>query len=255
MSREGEVPMRKAAVVFGTLVLVILGLSSCSKKTADPGAAGQKAGEASGGGAVSGAPSEARGRGWLEVQGADFGGHEIRKAGTAEKAAEVNAQNSSVPLEAGRYDVVFGQSLWKDVEVKAGETTRLVPGGITLVGASLKGHEVAAADTGVVQGILSSLKNSLTVVPGRYLVKFGPLDWPAEVAAGQTTTLKAGIVEVKGAHFQGHPIQTAGGVAVGDVSNIQSSLPLPPGDYVIEVDGQKLPFTLKEGERRTFERK
>jgi len=118
--------MRKAAVFVGSFVLVILSLSSCSKKKTEAGAAGQSAGGASESGAVSGQPGETPGRGWLEVQGA---------------------------------------------------------------------------------------------------------------------------------HFQGHPIQTASGVAVGDVSNIRNSIPLPPGDYVIEVDGQKLPFTLREGERRTFERK
>jgi hypothetical protein len=247
--------MKRTALLAGAIVLAILSLAACSKKTTESGASGQAAGGATAVGAVSGQSEEARGRGWLEVQDADFAGHEIRKAGSAEKVAQADSLNSRVELEAGRYEVVFGRSVWKDVEVKAGVTTRLVPGRITLVGASLDGHEVDDAGTGMVQGALSSLKDSMTLVPGKYLVKFGPLDWPVEVEAGRTTVLTASVVEVRGADIQGHPIRTAAGLVVGEVSATQSSMPLPPGEYVIEIGGRSFPFTLKERERKTFERK
>ena len=39
------------------------------------------------------------------------------------------------------------------------------------------------------------------------------------------------------------------------VSNIMDWMPLPPGEYVIEIGKQKIPFGLKEGENMTFERK
>jgi hypothetical protein len=42
---------------------------------------------------------------------------------------------------------------------------------------------------------------------------------------------------------------------VGTVSNIMDRMPLPPGEYVIEIGKQKIPFGLKEGENMTFQRK
>lgn len=42
---------------------------------------------------------------------------------------------------------------------------------------------------------------------------------------------------------------------VGTVNNIMDRMPLPPGEYVIEIGKQKIPFGLKEGENMTFERK
>jgi len=246
--------MKREALLAGAVVLVLLGAAACSKKAAESGSAGRADGGTPGSGAAVGQAAAAV-RGWLEVQDADLAGHEVRRAGTGEKAGEITSANSRIELAAGSYDVVFGRSVWKDIEVTAGTVTRLVPGRLTLVGASLGGHEVVDAGTGLVQGSLSSLKDSMSLVPGRYLVKFGPLDWAAEVEAGRTTALKAGIVEVQGAHFQGHSISTASGLVAGEVSNIQSSIPLPPGDYVIEIDGKKYPFTLREGARKTFERK
>jgi hypothetical protein len=240
--------VKRSVFVLGIIALVLVGWS-CAKKDE----AGGRGGAA--GGAASGQGAEVRGRGWLAVKGADFAGHEIRKAGAAEKVAVLTSLDSTVELAAGVYDVLFGQTVWKNVEVKAGETTTLVPGSLVVQGASLNGHDVVSVETGVVQGTVSSLKSSLTLVPGRYLVKFGPLEWPVEIAAGQTATLRPGHVEVIGAHYGGHAVTTAAGIAVGQVSNIQSSIPLPPGDYLIEIDGQKIPFSLKEAERRTFERK
>jgi hypothetical protein len=42
---------------------------------------------------------------------------------------------------------------------------------------------------------------------------------------------------------------------VGTVRNIMDGMPLPPGEHVIEIGKQKVPFGLKEGENLTFERK
>jgi hypothetical protein len=246
--------MKTTSVIAGALAVVLLVATACSKRAEDPGAAapeGRGAGEAE----ESINPAGAEGRGWLEIQGADLIGHEIRKAGTTEKVATASSVNATVELDAGLYDVDFGRSVWTNVQVTAGQTTRLSPGAITLVGASLQGHEVADEATGTAQGSISSLKNSITLIPGKYLVKFGPLDWPVEVAAGRTTTITAGVVEVDGADIQGHSVRTVDGTAVGEVSATQSSLPLPPGEYIIVIDGQDYPFTLKEGERRTFSRK
>ncbi len=39
------------------------------------------------------------------------------------------------------------------------------------------------------------------------------------------------------------------------MSNIANTIPLPPGDYTIDVGGEAIPFTLREGERPKFEEK
>ena len=43
------------------------------------------------------------------------------------------------------------------------------------------------------------------------------------------------------------------GEVAGEVSNIADTLPLPPGDYTVDVGGKAVPFTLREGEHLKFE--
>jgi|GEM_PF-2547330 len=194
-------------------------------------------------------------RGWIEVKGADFLGHEVREAATGAKVATIDSLESTLPLPAGTYDVGFGATFWKGVTVREGETTVLVPGGLTLNHASLEGHDVVAAAGGAVQGRLSATNSHLVLVPGTYAVKFGPLSWTAEVAAGETAILDPGIIEVAGADIRGHLIFDSAGKLVGDVSATRSSLPLPPGEYTIELDGKNVPFALEAGKTVRLERR
>lgn len=81
---------------------------------------------------------------------------------------------------------------------------------------------------------------------------FGRLPWPVEIKGGQTLHLNPGVVKVAGASYKGHKITDKNGAPAGAVSNTLDWLPLPPGDYVIEIEGTKYPFSLAEGEHRTF---
>lgn len=198
---------------------------------------------------------EKKGPGWLTMKYADLSGHEVTNAETGEKVATLSSLGSTAKLPAGIYNVTVGQSVWKSVVVKAGETTVLNPGLLEVKKASLEGHDVIDPETGVVQGQVSSLHNTVTLIPGEYQVMFGKLPWDVVIRTGEKTVVNPGTVEVQGAHYTGHKIFTKNGEYVGEVSNIQDTIPLPPGDYVIEIDEQKIPFTLKEGQDLKFERK
>ena len=163
--------------------------------------------------------------------------------------------NPPSPLPAGIYDVEFGSSAWKGVVVREGETTVLEPGGLTLNHASLQGHDVVAVETGTVQGKIGATNSHIVLIPGTYAVKFGPLAWTVDIVSGNTTTLNPGTITVKGADIRGHRILDAAGTFIGEVSATGSTLPLPPGSYAIELDGNSIPFTIEAGQAFTLERK
>jgi len=244
----------KKAYLIACAAGVLLFAAACAKK--DQGSAGQGAASVGRDAAAAAAETaEPAGRGWIEVKNADLKGHEVRRAGSAEKVDDITALRTSVALPAGIYDVTFGASVWKNVEVKAGETIALAAGSLVLKHAALAGHDVVEAATGAVQGRVSATTSNITLIPGKYEVRFGPLSWLVEIRGEETTTLDPGVVTVERAGVQGHRITDAAGKVVGEVSNIMSTIPLPPGEYVIEIGAEKIPFALKEGERRVFENK
>jgi hypothetical protein len=246
--------MKAKPFIFLTVSFLILNLMACSSKkdvdAAKRGDASDKAGETADKKGVA-----EKDLGWLQIKNADLKGQEVRKADSGEEVERVTSLRSTVELPAGMYSVTFGKAIWKGVEVRAKETTVLEPGALVVNHASLSGHDVIQAETDIIQGTVSVLNNNITLIPGKYIVKFGKLAWPVEIKAGLTTTINPGTVEVVRAHFQGHKIYSKAGEVVGEVSNIQSLIPLPPGEYEIEIGGKKLSFALKEGENLKFENK
>jgi hypothetical protein len=198
---------------------------------------------------------EEKGQGALEVQGADLAGHTVTNAQTGEKVASLSNIQSSVKLPAGLYNVTIGKAVWKSVEVLANRTTTLKPGFVKVEHASLNGHKILEAETGLEHGVVSSLQNNTALMPGEYVVLFGKIPWPVIISAGRTITLRPGLVDVPGAGIQGLKIRTAAGEIAGEVSQSKSTEPLPPGAYFLEVGGKKIPFTLKEGETFKLEKK
>jgi Mg-chelatase subunit ChlD len=194
-----------------------------------------------------------KGFGWIKVEGADLNGHVVTKAETGEEVETISSLKSTVKLPEGIYNVTVGQGVWKSVEVKSGETTVLEPGWLTVEKASIQGHTVIDSETGVEHGSVSNLKSTMALMPGSYEVSFGQTLWPVEIKAGQTTRLTPGTVQVKHADIQGHAIFDAQGREIGSVSATLDWMPLPPGDYAIELEGERKPFTLKQGEDLVFE--
>lgn len=245
--------MRSKLLCSLAVAALVLGAAECSKRRA-PGQGPETLADETPEAQAEAASGDGGARGWLEIKGAGPEGQEVRKAGTSEKVELVSATRSVVPLPPGTYDVVFGKSLWKGVVIFEGRTTSLQPGWLSVAHATLEGHEVVDEATGTVQGALSQLKDTIALVPGRYLVMFGRLPWPIEVRPGEILALKPGIVEVPYADASGNRIFDRSGNAVGEVSNVRISLPLPPGEYEIELGGTRIPFSLGEGETRRFER-
>ena len=196
---------------------------------------------------------EKTGPGWLEVKGADLSGHQITKADTGEKVGSLGHTQSSMKLPAGIYNVTIGQAVWKSVEVKAGEKTVLAPGFLKVEHATVQGHKIVDSETGAIHGEVGNTKNNTALMPGDYEVFFGKLVWPVKIKAGETLVLKPGTVQVKGAVIQGHTIRDKKGTVVGSVSSIQDWIPLPPGEYTVEIQGKREAFTLKEGEKLKFQ--
>lgn len=200
-------------------------------------------------------PVESQGPGWLRVEGADQRGHVVTDAETGQEVGRLSNVRSTIELPAGIYNITVGSATWKSVEVKAGETTVLRPGWLDIRHASFRGHQVLDAETGEEHAELSNLASTAALMPGSYLVMFGELPWPVTIEAGKTTSLNPGVVSVKRASYLGHIIRTKGGKEVGAVSNTASSMPLPPGEYTIEIQGKVIPFSLAEGQEVAFELK
>lgn len=127
------------------------------------------------------------------------------------------------------------------------------PGWIQVQHASFRGHRILDVETQEEHAEVSSMASSAALMPGTYQVMFGELAWPVTIEPGKKSVLNPGVVTVNRASYRGHVIRTKDGKEVGGVSNIASSMPLPPGEYTIEIEGKVIPFSLKEGQELTFD--
>ncbi len=196
---------------------------------------------------------EKTGPGWLEVKGADLSGHQITKASNGEKVGSLGHTRSSMELPAGIYNVTIGRAVWKSVEVKSGEKTVLAPGFLKVEHATVQGHKIVDPETGAINGEVGNTKNNTALMPGEYEVYFGKLGWPVKIKAGETLVLKPGTVQVVKATVQGNKIRNKKGEVIGEVSNTMNWIPLPPGEYTVDLGGKAVPFKLKEGEELKFQ--
>jgi hypothetical protein len=186
--------------------------------------------------------------GRLQIKNADS--HKVTEAETGKEVASMSMSRWSVELPAGLYNVTFGPTVWRSVEVKPGETTVLDPATIEVLNAAASGHKVLDWETGVELGKISSFKRRLTVLPSTFTVTFGGVEWrQIEVKAGEHKALNPAVIAVKGASGRGHKVHAEDGTLVATVSNLASVLPVPPGKYIIEVGDKKVPLDLAEGQR------
>jgi hypothetical protein len=193
--------------------------------------------------------------GRLQIKNADTS-HKVTEAESGKEVASMNSARWSVELPAGLYNVTFGPTVWKSVEVKGGETTVLDPGTIEVLNASMAGHKVLDWETGVELGKVSAIKRRLTVLPSTFTVTFGGVEWrQIEVKAGENKALNPAVIDVKGASGRGHKVHAEDGTLVATVSNLASVLPVPPGKYIIEVGDKKVPLDLAEGQRMQIDLK
>jgi hypothetical protein len=188
--------------------------------------------------------------GKLQIKNADPGrGHKVTEVETGKEFPNMSSFRSIIELPAGFYNVTFGPTVWKSVEVKAGETTTLDPGVLEVKNAAGSGHKVLDWETGVEVGNISSFSSRLTVLPSTFTVTFGKAEWKnIDVKMGEHKVLNPAVIVVNGASGAGHKVYAEDGTQVAVVSSFTHIVPVPPGKYTIDIEGQKVPLDLVEGQ-------
>ena len=179
--------------------------------------------------------------------------HAVLNAETGQKAGEFNSSHREITLPAGIYEVKFGPASWKGIEVRSGETTTIDPGILKIEVANPSVHvnaSVVDSETGEKHGGFTPMSSSVTVMPGVYDVRFAKTEWRfIKVDGGKTTTLRpAAVILANDLKFKKARVTTQDGKEVADFHAMRTQAALPPGDYIVEVDGNKLPFPATEGE-------
>lgn len=159
--------------------------------------------------------------------------HLVFDAETGEKAKTItNSAKGRVELPAGIYNVKFGDDLlWKSIEVRAGETT-VVQAGVLSINNN-QYHQVRDPETGHKYVTYSNSKKSIPLPPGRYDITFEDAIWNnIELKEGETTVVEPAILKFTNHHY--HSIlDPVTGNKLATFTNSQKWKPLPPGTYDI----------------------
>jgi von Willebrand factor type A domain len=179
--------------------------------------------------------------------------HPVLNAETGQKVGEFNSSHLEMTLPAGIYEVKFGPGSWKGIEVRPGETTTIEPG-VLKVQVSVPSVHVHAtvidSETEEKHGSFNNVSTSVTVMPGVYDLRFAKSEWRfIKVDGGKTITLRpVAIILADGVKRSKARVTTQDGKEVARFDAVTSRAALPPGDYIVEVDGNKFPFPATEGE-------
>ena len=179
--------------------------------------------------------------------------HAVLNAETGQKVGEFNSSHREIVLPAGIYEVKFGPASWKGIEVRSGETTTIDPGILKVEVANPSVHvnaSVVDSETGETHGGFTPVSTSVTLMPGVYDLRFAKTDWRfIKVDGGKTTTLRpAAVILNENLKWKQARVTTTDGTEVADFNAVRWRTALPPGDYIVEVDGNKIPFLATEGE-------
>jgi hypothetical protein len=189
--------------------------------------------------------------GYLQVAHPDLAGHEVINSTTGETVGTIDVGMPKLELPAGIYTVRFGPAQWKGIEVEGGETTLIEPGNLLVENASLNGHEVRDSETGELHATVGAGKTNVTLMPGVYDVQFGSIVWPfVKIDGGAEVTLRPGFIQGQNVGLAGsYVVRTADGTEAGAINSMNRALALPPGEYVIDIDGTAQPLSLAEGQQ------
>ena len=173
--------------------------------------------------------------------------HAVINAETGQKVGALNSSTTELPLPPGIYEVKFGAGSWKGIEIRAGETTVIEPGVLTV--SPTASATVVDSETGEKHGSFDAVSASVTLMPGVYDLRFRNTDWKyIKVDGGKTTALKpVQVVLGSGLKWQKARVATQDGKEVARFDAVTSRVTLPPGDYIVEVDGNKHAFPAAEG--------
>lgn len=176
--------------------------------------------------------------------------HEIFNSETGQKVATFDRMRTQVDLPAGIYEVKFGPGSWKGIEVRSGETTTITPGELNVEAGVFVNAKVVDSETGESHGTFDNVSTRLTLMPGVYDLRFRTAIWRyVKVDGGKVTTLKpAAVILADGLKWKSARVTAKDGTEVFRFDAVTWKAALPPGDYIVEVDGRKLPFPATEGE-------
>jgi hypothetical protein len=110
--------------------------------------------------------------------------------------------------------------------------------------------DVVDSETGEKHGSFDNVSTSVTLMPGVYDLRFDKTEWRfIKVDGGKTTTLRpVAVILADGLKWQEARVTTQDGTEVFRFDAVTWKAALPPGDYIVEVDGNKFPFPAGEGE-------
>jgi hypothetical protein len=180
--------------------------------------------------------------------------HLVRSSESGEIISALNAERNSSLVPPGIYSVSFGNGVWRSVEVAPGKETVLRPGRLIVRNASSLGHAIVDAETNKVIDEITAGDTSLVLMPDTIMVQFGRAVWrDVVVPEGEQIVLNPGVIEIRGAEMQGtrmprYRVFDGGGQRVAMLSLALPRLPLPPGDYTVDVHGRRVPVSLTAGE-------
>ena len=188
--------------------------------------------------------------GKLEIKQADLRGHTVTEAESGKQVARLNTTGRIADLPPGLYNVTFGPTVWRSVEVRPGETTLIDPGVLEVHTAWIRGHKVLDWETEAEIASFTTAMRRISVVPSTFTITFGNARWEnIDVKAGEHKIINPAVIVVKGLDHRGGKVSMEDGTLVATVTTSAALLPVPPGKYVLELPGQKLPLDLKEGQR------
>jgi hypothetical protein len=174
----------------------------------------------------------------------------VTEAESGKQVARLSVTRRIADLPPGLYNVSFGPTVWRSVEIRPGETTLIDPGVLEVHTAWIRGHKVLDWETDAEIARLSTSTRRISVVPSTFTVTFGNARWEnIAVKEGEHKIINPAVIVVKGLDHRGAKVNTEDGTFVANVTTSAAQLPVPPGKYVLEVAGQKLPLDLKEGQR------
>jgi hypothetical protein len=179
--------------------------------------------------------------------------HAVLNAETGQRVGTLDSATKELTLPAGIYEVKFGAASWKGIEVRPGETTTIEPG-VLKIEVPAPRVEVRAvvvdSETGERHGSFDAVSRSVTLMPGVYDLRFSKSQWPyVKVDGGKTTTLRpVAVILDPTLKWEKARVTTQDGTEVFRFDAVDRRAALPPGDYIVEVDGNKRPFRAPEGE-------
>lgn len=179
--------------------------------------------------------------------------HAVHNAETGEKVGALDSSHRELTLPSGVYEVKFGPASWKGIEVRPGETTTIDPGvlKVAVANPAVSVHaSVIDSETGEKHGSFDNVSTSVTVMPGVYDLQFAKTAWRfVRIDGGKTTTLRpVAVILASGLKWSSARVTTKDGTEVFRFDAVTSRAALPPGEYVVEIDGNNIPFPATEGE-------